>query len=302
MRMSKQARDKQLQDGHEGGSDEEIFNPLQDTSCMGDDEYDEYHQKRLRFTASLLRMEAGKLKKNERSQKKRKETSSDLADELKEEKNRVSQGKRRSWTRKSPIPPSKHFQEFNDSLYGRYDHKKPNNPHTRIIKFRKFSQSNHFKLFVKGESIRWDKVPTIGLRLDDLTVARLLGSERTQRYLNQNYIAEFDTKGMIRAERFPLGRAFKIEAQTGDKDIDGNEIEAGEAGFYYGWWRGLHMLPGKEGAHLYMTRPSGEDPRCDGFAFKKAYRAIVQMPNGAEPFEGDNDHLDRAEQISGRVN
>ncbi|KAL9035156.1 MAG: hypothetical protein Q9180_005009, partial [Flavoplaca navasiana] len=95
--------------------------------------------------------------------------------------------------------------------------------------------------------------------------------------LARNWPAEFDLAGMVRALRNPLGNAFKIYAQADTKDMYGNVIE--EAGWYYGWWRGLHCLMGQEGeqAGLYWVRPSFEHFKASGMAIKAKSVCIVQQ-------------------------
>ncbi len=66
------------------------------------------------------------------------------------------------------------------------------------------------------------------------------------------------------------------------------------------------MLPGAEGAHLYQVRPSFEDLRdlndpnkevtwfAKFFAFNKRFKAIIQVGNGQEHYEGDNSNREIA--------
>ena len=150
------------------------------------------------------------------------------------------------------------------------------------------------KLYINAKLENLYSIPAKGVRLDDLTAFRgLYGFPKkgkkgfpAQRR-NECYPAEFDAKGTIHATRYPLGRCAKIYASVGEIDIDGNTIEEGEQGWYYAWYRGLHMLPGAEGAHLYEIRPSFENFRCKDFSFKKKFKALVQEANGEEYYEGD---------------
>jgi hypothetical protein len=100
--------------------------------------------------------------------------------------------------------------------------------------------------------------------------------------LHERYPAEFDSAGMIRATRVPLGHAYKKKMLVGDVDIDGKVVT--EEAYYYMWWRGLHCMMGKEGldADLYQIRPSFEKFRCDGFGFKVDFKAVVQFQAGSK--------------------
>ena len=55
----------------------------------------------------------------------------------------------------------------------------------------------------------------------------------------------------------PLGSSAKFYVNEGD--IDRNGLVATESGWYYKWFRGLHLLCGDEGIREYMHRPSWED-------------------------------------------
>lgn len=61
-------------------------------------------------------------------------------------------------------------------------------------------------------------------------------------------------------------------------------VTAGEEGWYYKWWGGIHCLMGKEGfdAEMYLIRPSHEEFLVKGFGFKKGYRAVVQADEGTD--------------------
>lgn len=88
---------------------------------------------------------------------------------------------------------------------------------------------------------------------------------------------------MICTSRIPLGLAAKMWVAEGDVDVDGKAAGVGQDGWYYQWWRRLHCLMGEERyeAGLYLTRPSHEKFKCDGFGFKIGYRAVVQAPKRA---------------------
>ena len=122
-------------------------------------------------------------------------------------------------------------------------------------------------------------IPTRGVRLDDHAVGCVLQSQQfTVAELARNWPAEFDQMGMVRPTRCPLGNAFKIHAHAKTKDMYGNVIEG--AGWYYGWWRGLHCLMGHEGeqAGLYWVRPSFEHFKAKGMAIKAKSACVIQEP------------------------
>lgn len=127
-----------------------------------------------------------------------------------------------------------------------------------------------------------DKIPKRGVRLDDLAMALVLKNVTSPKELNQWWPAEFDTKGMPRATRIPLGHAAKMWVSAGDVDIDGNVATAKDEGWYYKWWKGLQVLMGKEGydAWLYKIRPSWEKDKCGQFGFKLTHKAIFQHESG----------------------
>ena len=93
---------------------------------------------------------------------------------------------------------------------------------------------------------------------------------------------------MVRGLRVPLGNAAKQYKRAGDQDLDGNVLKKEDEGWYYMWYRGLHLLCGKEGldAKIYLKRPAFETIRCAGLGWKKGYRAVIQRPAGYYAEEG----------------
>ena len=57
---------------------------------------------------------------------------------------------------------------------------------------------------------------------------------------------EFDQKKMIKASRMSLGFAAKMLIAISDLDRNGNP--ATEAGYYYNWYAGIHLLCNEEGS------------------------------------------------------
>ncbi|KAL9040787.1 MAG: hypothetical protein Q9214_004344 [Letrouitia sp. 1 TL-2023] len=152
-----------------------------------------------------------------------------------------------------------------------------------------FEIYDDFKLIlakVQGKVVEIADIPTHGVRLDDLLVAKVLESGSfTKPQLHGKWPAEFDLEGMVRARRIPLGYAAKRYVEAGEKDVDGNIVQPGEEGYYYKWWGGLHCLMGKEGQDkgLYMTRPSFEKFKIRrAMGFKIDSRAVIQKPEGED--------------------
>ncbi|KAL8705124.1 MAG: hypothetical protein Q9201_001727 [Fulgogasparrea decipioides] len=132
----------------------------------------------------------------------------------------------------------------------------------------------------KAEQIA--QLPKYGIRLDDLTVSKILVSSLRRHQLSEYWQGEFDQQAMVRATRVPLGYAAKEYKNVGDIDIDGNVLAEGQQGWYYLWWAGLHLLCGKEGldAGMYMVRPSFEKKRVPTFGWKISHKAVIQAAPG----------------------
>ena len=100
----------------------------------------------------------------------------------------------------------------------------------------------------------------------------------SKKELAEYWPAEFDHDGMIKAERFPLGNAAKIWVDAGTPDIDGNVVPPGQEGWFYLWYRGIHILMGEEGLDLYpyLIRTSFEAEKCEGLHFRVGFAAVIQ--------------------------
>lgn len=183
-------------------------------------------------------------------------------------------GKRPVKAKARPLPP--YLAQYNTDYYTRYDAAHP--PNAEIVEgaFVTFARYDNYHLFVDGSLTNPDDVPTGPVRLDDLTISTLLSVKKKAKFLNNHWPAEFDRAGMIRATRAPMGIAAKIWANAGDEDAEGRIIT--NPGWYYLWWRGLHILCGKEGveAGIYKIRPSFEAFVADGLCFFKKFRAVLQ--------------------------
>lgn len=129
--------------------------------------------------------------------------------------------------------------------------------------------------------------PPSGCRLDDHTIGRLLiansppNHERSQK-LAATWPAEFDNRGMVRAKRLPLGHAVKLLVHAGDQDCDGVVASVADAGWFYGWWRGIHPLVGQEGQDhdLSPGRISQKGFRSPGMTWYIGSRCAIQLPPG----------------------
>ena len=84
--------------------------------------------------------------------------------------------------------------------------------------------------------------------------------------LSDNWPSEFDSNGMLRATRVPMGSACLIWVTKGHKDVDG--YAADEDGLFYGWFKGLQVLYGDERFEDYRVRPSFEPLKCKTIGFK----------------------------------
>ncbi|KAL9011170.1 MAG: hypothetical protein Q9173_003964 [Seirophora scorigena] len=146
---------------------------------------------------------------------------------------------------------------------------------------RNYNVFNEYLLYSDPTTTEADihaKIPKRGVRLDDLTVALVLGVIDCPKSLNEWWPGEFDVNDMPKAERIPLGHAAKMWVSAGDVDSDGNVATEADEGYYYLWWKGLQVLMGQEGhdAGMYMVRPSWELDEQTGFSFKLTHRAVVQ--------------------------
>ncbi len=181
---------------------------------------------------------------------------------------------------KSPRVPTPGLKIYTTEHYHFYDPQLNNVGRPLNGRFVSFKQYDGYTLYMNARLQDVDTIPTSGVRLDDLTISKVL-SVFSQKKLSQAWPAEFDTKGMVRATRIPLGNAAKRWVDVGESDVDGVVVRAGEQGYYYQWWRGLHCLMGKEGydAGQYMIRPRFEKPKTQGLSFKTGYKAVIQQPS-----------------------
>ncbi|KAI4185384.1 MAG: hypothetical protein LQ346_005915 [Caloplaca aetnensis] len=168
-------------------------------------------------------------------------------------------------------------------------------PVARLTRSLDYKIYDHYLLFtdITLTKHQIDTIPKTGVRLDDRTAALVLENVSNAATLNESWPAEFDTRGMPRATRVPLGHAAKMWVTAGDVDVDGNVATEDDQGWYYKWWKGLQVLMGQEGndAGLYLIRPSHEFDQCAGMGFKLSHRAVVQEAPPAEEEDDDDDEL-----------
>lgn len=140
----------------------------------------------------------------------------------------------------------------------------------------------HYVLYMNPNLTSVNQIPFGAIKIDDYCLWMVLNNITNAKILFNRWNGDIDQKGMPRAERVPFGHAAKAWKSVGDVDVEGNVVGYGQDGYYCLWWRGIHCLMGKEGedAGLYQIRPSWEEFKCDGFGFKIAYKAVVQLPAG----------------------
>lgn len=170
------------------------------------------------------------------------------------------------------------WSHFNTQHYTRYDAANPN-AGALVEETTKgdFSIYDGYTLVI-GENRVDDRlfVPLHGVRVDDYTIFMLI-SKLPRAHL-ANWKADFDTKGMVKSRRYPLGVAAKEYCKVGRVDRNGKKVQKGKAGWYYLWYKGIHLLCGDEGRDKYKIRPSFEDESDCVFEFDRNYRAVDPNP------------------------
>ena len=144
--------------------------------------------------------------------------------------------------------------------------------------FTTFADFSEYQLVMGPQFEDASRVPRKGVRVDDRVAAMLI--DQLPRKLLPQWLVDFDHAGMIRTRRVPLGNAAKKYFRAGDVDAEGVVLGAADAGWYYLWYRGLHLLCGDEGwrAGKYKCRPTDEQEMKEKFAFKKDFKAVIQPP------------------------
>lgn len=184
--------------------------------------------------------------------------------------------------------PGPNLLKFTDDHYTRYDPQAQTNRMAVTKSFRSFAQYDGYELYSTQTNIDPFDIPFDGIRLDDLAISRVIKIFYAKD-LHSRWPADFDLKGMIRTTRIPLGYPATMYVNVGAKDVHDQVVCPGEEGSYYKWWRGLHILCGKEGIDEYLVRPAKEGFLCAGFGFKKGYRAKVQPRTSTTTISGDQE-------------
>ena len=148
--------------------------------------------------------------------------------------------------------------------------------HYTLISYSAVNTIDDFKAYYAA-----GKIPGSGVRLDDKLVSLACRCGLfSKAVLHENWPAEFDQKGDLRARRVPLGNPSKMFFGVGSVDVKGRELASGEEGYYYLWHRGISLLCGEEGFDpaTYLVRPSYYDlkKRVDEICFLKELKAVEQ--------------------------
>ena len=172
------------------------------------------------------------------------------------------------------------YSRYNTDYYQVYDPKNPKlgTPPAKAVRgLNDYAVFDSFTL-VNDSDLKIEEVPTQGVRLSDFWIARMTDSNKPLSELARCWPADFDQAGMVRATRFPLGKAAKRWVDVGEVDVNGNIVAQDDAGYYYLWYRGIHCLRGQEDEGNYLQRPSFEELKCKKLAFKLGCKAVIQAP------------------------
>ena len=111
---------------------------------------------------------------------------------------------------------------------------------------RNYTAFDHYQLLNETANTPAPANMLARVRLCDYAAAiTALNARRS--HLNGLADGDFDRKGMLRSTRCPLGHAAKQWFGPGAIDRDGHVVTAGEAGWYYVLYKGIHPMVGKEG-------------------------------------------------------
>ena len=156
--------------------------------------------------------------------------------------------------------------------------------------FGKLGDYSSYTLFMLANVTKSSHIPRHGIRLDDMHVGILIASKLwSPDQLHENWPADFEENGLTQRNRTPVGHAAKAYMPAGALDIDGNVVV--NAGWYYLWDRGVHMLGGQESKVAKMHVKRSFDEHKDAFpptmsievpkaTFKVSGRAAIQLPAG----------------------
>ena len=172
--------------------------------------------------------------------------------------------------------PTAQSKQYLTAYYIKYDAHKHSGLRAPTQSGRELSMSSWAGYPLYAEDVGEISGIPKGCRLDDRTLAVVIeksGSTK-KRSLNAKWPTEFDTNDMIKARRMPLGFAAKMYVNEGDLDRNGDA--ATRAGWYYKWFRGLHLLCGLEGQEQYLHRPVWEFKLKNTWYFDKNFRCVYQ--------------------------
>ena len=144
------------------------------------------------------------------------------------------------------------------------------------ISFKKYSDFDHYKLYMNFFIKNIEDISSKNVRLNDLTIERILIENIRANDLNKKWSAEFDAAGMVRAIKYSLRYAFKLWIET--EKADANEMIFDDSNeWYYEWWRGLQLFCGaKDATDCFQIRSSFEKFLIKKMSWKMNFRAIVQ--------------------------
>ena len=122
---------------------------------------------------------------------------------------------------KPPHEPTPGLLKYDTNHYRIYDATTQNQGAAVVGAFRNFAEYDDYALYINPnlKDTELDQVPHSGVRVDDLTGSKLL-LHYDRKTLHTRWPADFDQKGMIRAERVGLGRAAKRRVNRGERDVE----------------------------------------------------------------------------------
>ena len=154
-----------------------------------------------------------------------------------------------------PYPLPARYRKFNTTYYARYDTANPNNNRQwNGMKFgttKNYRAHDHYQLLNETNISHLKAIPHQVRLCDYAAGIVVLNCDRPK--LHQRAPRDFDTKGMIRASRHPLGHAGKQYFDISAADRDGHVMQPGQGGWYYVLYKGIHPLVGKEGENHYLS-------------------------------------------------
>ena len=180
-----------------------------------------------------------------------------------------------------PRMPTDAERRYNTQHYTLYDYAHPNPGPRTARAFARHGIYDQYTLSSNQNIQNGTQLPAgQGVRLDDYH-CYLAATQTDVTDLHNSFGSEFDVNRDIRATRMPMGLAAKVWRDVGDVDMDGQVVYPGEQGWYYLWWRGIHLLCGEEGwqAGMYRVRATWFDRGLPGkFCYAFGVFCIVDDP------------------------